>query len=101
MLTIQELCVCELEEILDMSQPRVSKHLKVLKKAGVINERKERQKSFFRLSPEIAGGLIVRFNELMNCQPDKVQEFENEIARFEALDSNSRVQECKGNSAKG
>ncbi|MGE5371945.1 MAG: ArsR/SmtB family transcription factor [Solirubrobacterales bacterium] len=100
MLTIQELCVCELEEILEMSQPRVSKHLKVLKKAGVIFERKERQKSFFRLSPEIEGGLIVRFSDFMQCQPDQVRELEQEIARFKSLEANARVQACKAKTAK-
>jgi ArsR family transcriptional regulator len=35
-----ELCVCELENALDMSQPRISQHLLKLKNAGLIGDKK-------------------------------------------------------------
>ena len=30
-------CVCELQEILEMSEPRVSRHLGILKEAGIVD----------------------------------------------------------------
>lgn len=30
----REMCICELVAVLDMSQPRVSQHVKVLKRQG-------------------------------------------------------------------
>lgn len=36
-----ELCVCDIVAALDMSQPKVSFHLNVLKKAGLIRDRKQ------------------------------------------------------------
>jgi len=36
-----ERCVCEIVAALQMDQPRISFHLKVLKKAGILKERKE------------------------------------------------------------
>jgi ArsR family transcriptional regulator len=36
----QERCVCELLELLDHSAPTVSRHLSVLKNAGLVNEEK-------------------------------------------------------------
>lgn len=36
-----EKCVCELTEILEVSQSTVSKHLGVLKKAGIVESEKE------------------------------------------------------------
>ncbi|MFZ5899221.1 MAG: ArsR/SmtB family transcription factor, partial [Bacillota bacterium] len=36
----RELCVCEIAEVLQMSQPRISQHLKVLRQAGLVSERK-------------------------------------------------------------
>jgi ArsR family transcriptional regulator len=45
-----ELCVCELTAVLSTSQSTVSHHLSVLKKAGLIKERKEGKWSYFRLS---------------------------------------------------
>ena len=35
-----KLCVCDLENALNMSQPRISQHLLKLKNAGLINDRK-------------------------------------------------------------
>lgn len=45
-----ELCVCELTAVLSTSQSTVSHHLSVLRKAGLIKERKEGKWSYFRLS---------------------------------------------------
>ncbi|HYF95382.1 MAG TPA: metalloregulator ArsR/SmtB family transcription factor [Symbiobacteriaceae bacterium] len=36
----EELCVCELQEILQISQPAVSQHIARLKAAGLVRERK-------------------------------------------------------------
>ena len=46
----QELCVCEIVNSLQMSQPNVSRHLKILKNAGIIEDRKEAQMVFYRIS---------------------------------------------------
>ena len=35
------MCVCELREALQVSQPTVSKHLKVLERAGLVNSKKD------------------------------------------------------------
>jgi len=37
----QELCVCEICDTLELSQPLVSRHLKQLKTAGVVEDHKE------------------------------------------------------------
>ncbi|WP_103019922.1 ArsR/SmtB family transcription factor [Salinibacter altiplanensis] len=36
-----EVCVCELQENFDLSQPTISHHLKVLREAGLIQSRQE------------------------------------------------------------
>jgi ArsR family transcriptional regulator, arsenate/arsenite/antimonite-responsive transcriptional repressor len=36
-----ELCVCHLEKALDISQPNTSRHLGILKAAGVVDSRRE------------------------------------------------------------
>ena len=35
------MCVCELRELLQVSQPTVSKHLKVLERAGLVGSKKD------------------------------------------------------------
>lgn len=44
-----EMCVCELVEVLKMTQPAVSQHLRKLKHAGLVKERKTAQWVFYRL----------------------------------------------------
>lgn len=41
LLTEHEMCVCELEDRLGMSQPAVSHHLRALKMAGLISHRRK------------------------------------------------------------
>ena len=44
-----ELCVCELTELVGADQSTVSKHLSVLKQAGIVADRKEGTMIFYRL----------------------------------------------------
>lgn len=46
----EELCVCELVAILDMSQPGISQHLRKLKQAGLVKERKTAQWVYYSLN---------------------------------------------------
>ncbi|MDP2636506.1 MULTISPECIES: metalloregulator ArsR/SmtB family transcription factor [unclassified Pseudoalteromonas] len=49
-----ELCVCELMEALqEDSQPKVSRNLAVLKRAGIITDRKHGQWVFYRINPDL------------------------------------------------
>ena len=45
-----ELCVCHLQEALGLSQPHVSRHLAVLRAAGVVADRRERKWVYYRLA---------------------------------------------------
>lgn len=45
----RELCVCELTSLLQMTQPGVSQHLKKLKQAGLVKERKTAQWVYYSL----------------------------------------------------
>ena len=47
-----ELCVCELEEILHIRQVNISKNLISLKEAGIVNVRREKQRGFYSLNEE-------------------------------------------------
>ncbi len=95
-LSIQELCICELTAILDMSQPRVSQHVKVLKRVGLLKERKDKQKSYYSLNPAaLTGPFIAAFGSFMQLEIDKIPELAEESLRFSDLDNNKEVQACK------
>ncbi len=50
-----ERCVCDLQADLDAAQSRLSFHLKVLKEAGLVTDRKEGRWSYYALVPETFG----------------------------------------------
>jgi len=51
----RELCVCELMQVLDMSQPRISRHMSVLKNAGLVNDRREGKWIHYSLNKNTQG----------------------------------------------
>lgn len=58
LLTQAECCVCELERALQLSQPNISRHLNLLKTAGILQSRKQAQWAHYRIS-----------SQFMNTQP--------------------------------
>ncbi|MFW9268442.1 metalloregulator ArsR/SmtB family transcription factor [Pseudomonas sp. NR3] len=48
-----ELCVCELTCALDVSQPKISRHLAQLREAGVLMDRRQGQWVYYRLHPSL------------------------------------------------
>lgn len=47
-----ERCVCELQDELEAAQSRLSFHLRVLKDAGLVTDRKEGRWSYYTIVPE-------------------------------------------------
>jgi ArsR family transcriptional regulator len=52
-----ERCVCELTDVLDAAQSRLSFHLKTLREAGLVSDRKEGRWVYYTLVPEAVAGL--------------------------------------------
>ena len=48
-----ELCVCELTAALDQSQPKVSRHLALLRSAGLLMDRRQGQWVYYRLRRDL------------------------------------------------
>jgi ArsR family transcriptional regulator len=46
-----ELCVCHIVDVLDLSQPKVSRHLAYLRRTGLVLARKEGLWNYYRLAP--------------------------------------------------
>lgn len=95
-LSVQELCICELTAILDISQPRVSQHVKVLKQVDLVKERKVKQKSYFSINGDtLRGSNIASFNTFMQYAIEEIDDLDGECCRFAELDSNEDVLACK------
>ncbi|GIV20820.1 MAG: hypothetical protein KatS3mg023_2571 [Armatimonadota bacterium] len=53
-----ELCVCQLMGILGLSQSTVSKHLAILKEAGLLMEQQRGKRTFYALSDDFSSPLV-------------------------------------------
>ncbi len=48
-----EMCVCDLLAVLELPQPKVSRHLAVLREAEIVTSRRKGTWIYYRLNPEI------------------------------------------------
>jgi len=67
-----ELCPCDLSDILGMSIPAVSQHLRKMKDGNIIEARRSGQTIFYSLVPAQTGILNPFFNQLTNSNSKKV-----------------------------
>lgn len=49
----QELCVCELTCAMEQSQPKISRHLALLRNSGLLADRRQGQWVYYRLHPDL------------------------------------------------
>jgi DNA-binding transcriptional ArsR family regulator len=61
-----QLCPCDLSDILDMSIPAVSQHLRKLKDGGLVVTQREGKVIFYSLNQEIIPVLLPCFGQLEN-----------------------------------
>jgi len=65
----RELCVCDLEDLLGISQSMTSHHVGVLRRAGLLLQRREERDIrwvYYRLNPEAVESLKDEFNGLLD-----------------------------------
>jgi ArsR family transcriptional regulator, arsenate/arsenite/antimonite-responsive transcriptional repressor len=53
-----ERCVCDLTDALDAAQSRLSFHLKVLKDAGLLNDRRDGRWMYYTINPDKLGEAV-------------------------------------------
>lgn len=78
-----ELTVSELTQILGQSQPRVSRHLKLLGEAGLLDRFREGTWAFFRLAATGAAGELARV--LVDRIPDDDETVARDLQRLAAV----------------
>ena len=66
MLLVSEMCVCDLSRLLEMSQPAVSNHLRVLKQANLVKSRKQGKQVFYSLADSHVETLLNQGMEHVN-----------------------------------
>jgi ArsR family transcriptional regulator len=78
----QELCVCELVAALELSQPKVSRHLAQLRQCGLLSDRKQNQWVYYSINkalPEWAE------NVLAQTRSANIEFYNDDLNRLNAM----------------
>ena len=74
LLYVQELCVCELEYLLGISQSNLSKHLRLMSDAGFLENRRENKFAYYKINQQV-----------LTAHPFITEIFETELKREDFL----------------
>lgn len=94
----EELCVCELQELLKISQPAVSQHIAKLKAAGLIKERRAGMWTYYQGDVHRLQSALVALRGFLAADPGAIPEMAEEVMRREAL---NRTAICPDNEGVG
>ena len=88
-----ELCVCELEEILHIRQANISKNLISLKDAGIVNVRREKQRGFYSLTTDFLSNkhLVDYIKEQLQTEEILQKDYQEFLLHEEIKDNNIYV----------
>jgi ArsR family transcriptional regulator len=76
-----ELCVCEIVGVLGVPQPKASRHLAYLRRAGLVLARKEGLWHYYRLAPA-RDAFHAKLLECLACCFDDVPQFARDAKRL-------------------
>jgi len=86
-----ELCVCDLCTALDQSQPKISRHLAMLRENGLLLDRKQGKWVHYRLSPHIPSWAAQVIEQAWLSQQDDVQAIARKLASANCSGSGKAV----------
>lgn len=70
-----ELCVCELTEALNESQPKVSRHLAQLKNLSVLEARRQSQWMYYKLNSNLPEWAVSVLETTLDSQQESIQQY--------------------------
>lgn len=70
----EELCVCELTCALDEIQPKISRHLALLRESGLLADRRQGQWVYYRLHPELPEWVRALLKTMLDANDDWLEE---------------------------
>ena len=82
----EELCISDLEHILDFTQTKTSRHLTYLKNSGILSIRKQDQWAFYYIKDEVKDIIKQIFDFL-----DKDQTLKKDLLTYQTLNSNREL----------
>src|SRR5690242_15588020 len=89
-----ETCVCDLQSVLDVPQPKVSRHLAYLRKTKLVEARKDGLWSYYRLAPA-PGAFPAQLLACVGCCCNAGPEIDRDIMKLKRTNC-ARSNDCCG-----
>ncbi|MFS7243907.1 metalloregulator ArsR/SmtB family transcription factor [Serratia proteamaculans] len=86
-----ELCVCELSSTLEESQPKISRHLSMLRESGLLMDRRDGKWIHYRLSPHMPAWAAAIIEQAYLSQKDAVSSLARRVERSSATTGGKAV----------
>ena len=86
-----ELCVCDLCAALEQSQPKISRHLAMLRESGLLLDRKQGKWVHYRLSPHIPSWAAQVIEQGWLSERDAVRAVARKLAAASCSEGGRRV----------
>lgn len=94
MLSTGELCVCQVIEVLGLAPSTVSKHLSILRQAGLIEARKEGRWIYYRISNKITDPMIKKAYDWVYGSLAKDSQVRSDLKKLTAVLEDGKEQLC-------
>lgn len=99
MLQGREMCVCELQAALELSQPAVSKNLRILEEAGLVESRKEGMWVNYRLADHAESIYAAQMQAILRDWLNDDREIQIIVQQASTLNRCDISSRCRGNGA--
>ena len=99
LLSILPMCVCEIGEVLSILQPRVSQHLKILREAGLVKEKREGYWVIYHLDNEKFTALSNTFESYLKLDLEETPGFEEESLRLDKMAKEGSLRHARNRGA--
>jgi len=76
-----ELCVCELTDALNVSQPKISRHLARLRESGILVGERRGQWVYYRINPDLDSWVSETLSLALKANSLMLTEYQQRLAR--------------------
>ncbi len=88
-----KLCVCELTSALDLSQPKISRHLASLRQCGLLQDSREGQWVFYQISSKLPDWTLpLLINALLAVE--LTDSFKLDLQRLKKMENRPDIESC-------
>jgi ArsR family transcriptional regulator len=88
-----KLCVCELTTALDLSQPKISRHLASLRQCGLLQDSREGQWVFYQISSKLPDWTLpLLINALLAVE--LTDSFKLDLQRLKKMENRPDIESC-------